>query len=408
MIPTFVTGRPTGEETGSFFAIDLGGSNLRICLVRLLGPKGGVDVSQRKFVVPEDLKAQPASALFDYISGHVENFLLENKIQSNTKSPIPLGFTFSFPVNQLAIDRGKLIAWNKGFTCPGAVGMDVVQLLQDALDRRLLSIKVTAMVNDTVGTLLASAYAKPNTLAGVILGTGTNAAYYEKLDDITKWRGDPGISDEMIVNVEWGNFDSQKKIIPCTVFDHRLDRETQNPYFMVLEKMISGRYLGELVRHILIDLIDHRHLFNGRSTATLNTSYQFHTSYMSDISADTSSRLDRVKHVLEDIIGLPANSTTQLERECVRDICNFVARRSARLSATILAGLCVKRGDLLEEDVTVGVDGSLFEHHPSFCSLMKSTLVELLGESQANKIHLTLARDGSGIGAALTAMIASL
>ncbi|KAJ9089862.1 hypothetical protein DSO57_1008543 [Entomophthora muscae] len=172
--------------------------------------------------------------------------------------------------------------------------------------------------------------------------------------------------------------------------------------------MISGRYLGELVRNIIIDLIDHRHLFNGRSTPTLNTQYQFLTSYMSDISADTSSRLDRAKHVLEDIIGLPPNSTTQLERECVRNICNFVARRSARLSATILAGLCAKRGDLLEEDITVGVDGSLFEHHPSFGSVMESTLVELMGESQAKKVHLTLARDGSGVGAALTAMIASL
>lgn len=408
MIPTFVTGRPTGEETGGFFAIDLGGSNLRICLVRLLGPEGGVDITQRKFVVPEDLKAQPASALFDYISGHVENFLLENKFQSNSKSHLPLGFTFSFPVNQTAIDRGKLVTWNKGFACAGAVGMDVVQLLQDALDRRLLSIKVTAMVNDTVGTLLASAYVKPNTLAGVILGTGTNAAYYEKLTDITKWRGDPGISDEMIVNVEWGNFDSQKTIIPCTVFDHRLDRETQNPYFMGLEKMISGRYLGELVRNIIIDLIDHRHLFKGRSSTTLNTKHQFLTSYMSDISADTSSRLDRVKHILEDIFSLPANSTTQLERECIQDICNFVARRSARLSATILAGLCAKRADLLNNDITVGIDGSLFEHHPSFGSLMESTLTELMGEPQSKKIHLTLARDGSGIGAALTAMIASL
>lgn len=406
MIPTFVTGHPTGQEVGSYLAIDLGGSNLRVCLIRLLGPEGGVDVKQQKSVIPDTLKSEAVSFLFDFVACSIETFLKENHLEAvNSDAPMPLGFTFSFPVNQTAINSGKLIMWNKGFTCPGAVDMDVAQLLQEALDSRHLNVKVAAIVNDTVGTLLASAYLKPNTLAGVIFGTGTNAAYYEKLSEISKWDGDPNVGDEMILNMEWGNFDKQKRVIPFTVFDHRLDRESQNPYTMSLEKMISGRYLGELVRYILLELVDYQHLFNGKSTRALNTQYQFRTSFMSRISADTSSSLDQAKEILEENLGIP--STTQFERECVREICNFVARRSARLSATILSGLCSKRSDLLEGEVTVGIDGSLFANHPSFTSIMKSTLVELMGETRANKIHLALARDGSGIGAALTAMIAS-
>ncbi|KAI0240261.1 hypothetical protein L0F63_000089 [Massospora cicadina] len=404
MIPTFVTRHPTGQETGNYFAIDLGGSNLRVCLVRLLGPEGGVDVKQQKSVIPDTLKSEAASYLFDFVACNIENFLKENHLEPADANPIPLGFTFSFPVDQIAINRGKLIMWNKGFTCPGAVDMDIVQLLQDALDRRQLNIKVAALVNDTVGTLLASAYLRPNTLAGVIFGTGTNAAYYEKLSEVTKWKGDLNVGDEMILNTEWGNFDTQKRVIPFTVFDHRLDRASQNPYTMGLEKMISGRYLGELVRHVIVDLIDHQRIFNGRSTPALNTPYQFRTSYMSRISADPSAGLDDARQILESNLGLP--STTQFERECVRDICNFVARRSARLSATILSGLCAKRCDL-DTDVTVGIDGSLFANHPSFTAIMKSTLIELMGEAKANRVHLALARDGSGIGAALTAMIAS-
>ncbi|KAK9760317.1 hypothetical protein K7432_015801, partial [Basidiobolus ranarum] len=37
MIPTFVTGCPTGQEVGSYLALDLGGSNFRVCQVDLEG-----------------------------------------------------------------------------------------------------------------------------------------------------------------------------------------------------------------------------------------------------------------------------------------------------------------------------------------------------------------------------------
>ncbi|KAJ1886184.1 hypothetical protein LPJ66_009733, partial [Kickxella alabastrina] len=37
MIPTFVRRRPSGKETGTFLALDLGGTNLRVCQVTLNG-----------------------------------------------------------------------------------------------------------------------------------------------------------------------------------------------------------------------------------------------------------------------------------------------------------------------------------------------------------------------------------
>ncbi len=61
---------------------------------------------------------------------------------------------------------------------------------------------MTALVNDTVGTLVAHAYKDPNTLVGVILGTGTNAAYVEKIENIKKWKGPIPESKKMIVNSE--------------------------------------------------------------------------------------------------------------------------------------------------------------------------------------------------------------
>jgi hexokinase len=47
---------------------------------------------------------------------------------------------------------------------------------------------VAALVNDTIGTLVAHAYEYPETQVGVILGTGANAAYIEKLENIKKFK----------------------------------------------------------------------------------------------------------------------------------------------------------------------------------------------------------------------------
>ena len=56
--------------------------------------------------------------------------------------------TGSFPVEQSAIDAGKVLTWTKGFNAKGAIGNDVVKLLQDALDRKHIHVRVSALVND--------------------------------------------------------------------------------------------------------------------------------------------------------------------------------------------------------------------------------------------------------------------
>ena len=59
-----------------------------------------------------------------------------------------LGLTFSFPVEQTALGAGRLLTWTKGFSATGAIGNDVVQLLQDALDKKQVGCKCCALVND--------------------------------------------------------------------------------------------------------------------------------------------------------------------------------------------------------------------------------------------------------------------
>ena len=183
---------------------------MRVCAVELLG-NSQFTLQQQKFKVSDALKTGPATELFDYIAESVQGFMSSQNTDKKRDSSeqIYLGFTFSFPVEQTALDKGTLITWTKGFTASGAAGKDVVQLLQDALDRKQVPVKCSALVNDTVGTLLSRAYQSGAALCGGIFGTGTNGAYLEKMSSITKKLPVPIDFEYMIVNTEWGAFDNE-------------------------------------------------------------------------------------------------------------------------------------------------------------------------------------------------------
>lgn len=66
---------------------------------------------------------------------------------------IPLGLTFSFPVEQTALGSGKILTWTKGFSAKNAIGHDVVKLLQDAFDRKRMGVRCVALVNDASDTI---------------------------------------------------------------------------------------------------------------------------------------------------------------------------------------------------------------------------------------------------------------
>ncbi|GAC72095.1 hypothetical protein PANT_6d00069 [Moesziomyces antarcticus T-34] len=370
MIPSFVTGVPDGSEKGTYLALDLGGTNLRVCEVALDG-KGTFTIKQEKYKVSEQLKRGPVRDLFDYMATSVDNFLTDFGTAS-TDDVLFLGFTFSFPVEQTAIDRGHLIHWTKGFDCPDAPGKDVVQLLQDALDRKHIKVKCSALVNDTVGALLAHAYASNGALISAIFGTGTNGAYLEDISKITKLKSAQGSITHMVINTEWGGFDDDRKALPVTIFDNQLDRQSIRPRNHVFEKMISGMYLGEVARLVLLHLIDQLVLFQGFSSAILNTQYGFDTAYMSAIEADNepaSSSSSATRKVLVQTLSIKDEYISTEDIETVRTVCKIVGTRAARLSATAIAATMIQTGNVQstgpqDQGVKVGVDGSVIEFYP--------------------------------------------
>lgn len=289
---------------------------------------------------------------------------------------------------------------------------DPVLLLQDALLRKHVPVKVSALVNDTVGTLLSNAYNKPATLAGLILGTGANGAYVEKMSKIGKWKGGKTSSDEMIINMEFGAFDNERAVLPLTRFDNKLDRQSINPHAQIYEKMISGMYLGEITRNVLIEMVDREIIFrrdtNNHPTWSKDISrhWSFETAFMSNIEEDSSDDLSYTKEILD--INLNLNNVTTVEARLIKKVCELVGKRAARLSATSIAAI-VKHCGIGPEGHDIGIDGSLYEFYPSFETRMYEALEEMMPEVEdlRQKIRLGLARDGSGVGAALTACVAA-
>ncbi|XP_020940073.1 hexokinase-3 isoform X5 [Sus scrofa] len=395
MLPTYVRAIPDGSERGDFLALDLGGTNFRVLLVRLAS--GGVQITNQIYSIPEYVAQGSGEQLFDHIVDCIVDFQQKQGLSGHS---LPLGFTFSFPCRQLGLDQGILLNWTKGFSASDCEGQDVVYLLREAIKRRqAVKLNVVAIVNDTVGTMMSCGYENPHCEVGLIVGTGTNACYMEELRNVASVPGDSG---HMCINMEWGAFGDDGSLgMLSTYFDERVDQASINPGRQRFEKMISGMYLGEIVRHILLHLTSRGVLFRGQQIQCLQTRDIFKTKFLSQIESD-SLALRQVRAILEDL-GLPLTSDDAL---MVLEVCQAVSRRAAQLCGAGVAAVVEKirenRG-LEKLTVSVGVDGTLYKLHPHFSRLVEETVQEL---APCCEVTFLQSKDGSGKGAALVTAVA--
>jgi hexokinase len=133
---TWVMDFPDGDEQGTFLALDMGGTNLRVCEITLTEEKGGFDICQSKYRMPEELKTGTAEELWEYIADCIQQFI-EFHHGNQELISLPLGFTFSYPATQEYIDHGVLQRWTKGFDIDGVEGQDVVPPLEETLKRKV-------------------------------------------------------------------------------------------------------------------------------------------------------------------------------------------------------------------------------------------------------------------------------
>lgn len=266
MLITYVRELSRGDETGTYLALDLGGTHFRVLLVEL--KNGQAKVTSAIHDIPQEmLVTRFGYQLFDYIALKLLEFVQQYKLK---RRRISLGFTFSFPCKQYGLTQSVLVKWCKGFHVGGVIGTDVVRQLKDALKRQLSGlveayIDVVAVINDTTGTLVACANTTRDCRIGLIVGTGFNACYIERLDKCEKWPANYTNPKQVIINCEWGAMGDHKERRELdkvrNEFDCEIDAKSINVSNQTYEKMVAGMYIGELLRLAMVKLYKAKLLF---------------------------------------------------------------------------------------------------------------------------------------------------
>jgi len=394
---TYIPELPNGTENGRFLALDLGGTNFRVILLEIEAGQITSEIVKR-YHIPDDTRVGIGIGLFDHLAACVDDFVHENGIENEQ---LAMGFTFSFPMSQHSLRSAVLKCWTKSFKIESLVGQDVVEMLQESLKKRGLdNIDVLCILNDTTGTLVQGAALDKRAKIGIILGTGANAAYLERAEKVKHWETDRHGEKNVIIDIEWGAFgDNGTLDFIRTKFDIEVNTATLHPSF-TFEKYISGKYLGELARVVLSNLVQNGLLFAQAPKNLFPDSWKFGTDLVSNIEQDTISNTNtNTIDVLKQFGYKYIEDYDEDDISVVQNVCELVSHRAAKLVSICTARLLNRMKD---DDITVAVDGSLYKHHPRFKAIMQR-YIEVL---TVKKFHLMLAEDGSGKGAGLVAAIA--
>lgn len=392
MYPTYVSKIPNGSETGCFLALDLGGTNYRVLLVHLPGKRMPPKIDERTYAIPHSRMTGSGEQLFDYIANTLADFVRSHGLAD---TPCSLGFTFSFPCVQKGLTNATLVRWTKGFKASDVEGANVALLLQNAIDKTGIKVQCVAVVNDTVGTLASCALEDSKCAVGLIVGTGTNAAYIEKRERVELMEGEG--AQYVVINTEWGAFGENGEFDDIiTQFDKSVDAESLYPGKQIFEKMVSGMYLGEIVRHALIHLVNEGVLFRGEMPEKLQMKDAVHTKYLTETERDPPHLFYSTHYMLTEDLAVPI--VEPLDDRIVRYVCEMVCKRAAYLTGAAIA--CLLRR-MKRSEVTIGIDGSLYKFHPKFRERMTDIIDKL--KPKNTYFRLRLSEDGSGKGAAAIA-----
>lgn len=176
----------------------------------------------------------------------------------------------------------------------------------------------------------------------------------------------------MVINTEWGAFgDNGELNFIKTKWDENVDEMSVNPGKQIYEKMISGMYMGELIRQVLVDLMKDDLIFVGADRERLLERGSFFTRYASEIESDPVGEYTRCRQALEEL-GMDPDEVSDDDCSALRlyfsqfnsilivmsrYVCEAVSRRASMMASAGITAL-LKKMDY--KDVVIAIDGSLF------------------------------------------------
>ncbi|ORY61325.1 uncharacterized protein BCR38DRAFT_347776 [Pseudomassariella vexata] len=432
MLPSYSHLLPSGKEKGQYVALDVGGSTLRVALVALRGREASGEkadiVRMSTFKITPEIKKLEGMSFFDWMAARISEVIQQKPITGN---PIPMGLAWSFPVEQTSLGGGRLLGMGKGFLATsGLMGQDLGEVLKLACKKHGLDVELGAIVNDGSATLLSQAYVHASTRFGLILGTGTNIAVHLPVSAFSraKFGNRPeswfDSASHVIVNTELGMFG--KDVLPVSRWDRLLNAAHPLPDFQPLEQLLSGYYLGEVVRYALVEAIQTTGLLGGILPPSLENVYSLDTETLSRIEADPSPTFDTALPYFATMHPSTVKPTVA-DMAAIRTLASHVSRRSSALLAASVFALWELRHETEAEytqsmpsantkvqfvveaeaehalpRTKVAFNGSVIERYPQYRENCQQYIDSLVSESpHPGAVDLVPALESSILGAAV-------
>lgn len=373
MHPSFLRPLPPPTDGEEVLCLDCGGTRFRCGLVHFT-PHGGVLREYREAPMPGTDEELTASVFFDRLADLIRPLAHRGR---------RIGFCFSYPMDILPDGDGRALRLTKELKVPDLPGHCLGQELLQRLPTGCGPVRV---LNDTVATLLGgipeAIAARADGVAGLILGTGFNCCYVAAGKELVKL---PGVED-MIVNLECGNYDQPKGCI-----DRLLDSETDDPGRGGLEKMVSGAYHARLV------------YLAARYCAEKGFFREVGRRYVEECNGFSAAELEEFSFGR----GVLAASLGEWDGSVLREIFSSSQWRSAKLVTMVLTALVLQGegGKSQERPFCVVADGSAFYGAHLFRTALASELRTFCTGQYGRYIHFLKAPNSNLLGAAAAALL---
>ena len=384
MLPTYLS--PQGEvpRNQPAIVIDAGGTNFRIALVSL-GDQGPEVQELRVFPMPGSQGPITWAEFVDQVA---------EAVLPLTGRSRRVGLCFSYAAEILPNRDGRVLRFSKQVQVEGAEGRELGRDLSAALAEKGAPGVTFAVLNDTVAALLGGVAALGEEVfdgfIGLIYGTGVNTCYAEDREKLAKVAA-PWARDTMLINMEAARFDGA----PQSEFDRRLDAQSVDPGLCRYEKMVSGRYQGEVIYYALRQGAEEG-LFSPKLSAFLQG-----LAGLTSVQADAFSARPYGD-------GLLASACrTEADREAVYTVIDRAVERSARLVCANLGGILLQTGagTHIHRPVCIVAEGSTFYKGHLFRGKLERLCAEYFTGVLGRHYAFRKVADANLIGTAAAALL---
>lgn len=390
--------------------IDAGGTNLRIVGLKNLKGKVVYDFYEKR-KIPGLNKAITAQEFFAQLA----SFIVPVLKKPSFKKINQIKFCFSYPFTIDENGEARAETLSKEISITDIQNAPLGSSLKKHIDLQMPEncLEEVIVLNDTVATLLASYIDNPlkksgqtrvpieNQLEiqseirlGIVIGTGFNIAYQKQLEKID------GEHKQEIVNTEIGRLN----MLCHSVIDKKIDQNSRAPGLSILEKAISGAYLGKWAYNCL-DLASSKGLIEKEIINQLRK-----TDRSGEISS--SEKIDpslKVEEITDWLFGLlpseekNSNPLASIDPKSqsgarISTLLNMTLFRSASLAAFATYALIswMSKGENPPDQVILSVNGSIVTKTPRYLEAYQEN-IKLLSDNLM-KIKTVIVKDAPTLG----------